>query len=57
MANIAAGERLIEYTGEVISWEEALARHPHDPTDPNHTFYFHLDDGHVIDDAFLHVDA
>jgi len=47
---IAAGETIIEYTGEIISWPEALDRHPHDPKDPNHTFYFSLDDGsHVID--------
>ena len=46
---IAAGERIIEYKGEVISWPEALRRHPHDPDDPNHTFYFHIDDKHVID--------
>jgi SET domain-containing protein len=46
---IAAGETIIEYTGEVISWKEALRRHPHDPDDPNHTFYFHIDDKHVID--------
>jgi uncharacterized protein len=46
---IAAGDVLIEYTGEIISWPEALRRHPHDPSDPNHTFYFHIDDAHVID--------
>jgi SET domain-containing protein len=47
---IAAGATIIEYTGEIISWPEALRRHPHDPQDPNHTFYFSLDDGsHVID--------
>ena len=47
---IAAGERIIEYKGEVIGWPEALRRHPHDADDPNHTFYFSLDDGtHVID--------
>ncbi len=46
---IAAGERILEYTGEIISWPEALRRHPHDPDDPNHTFYFHIDDKHVID--------
>jgi len=47
---IAQGQRIIEYTGEVIGWPEALRRHPHDPADPNHTFYFSLDDGtHVID--------
>jgi hypothetical protein len=47
---IAKGETLIEYTGEIIDWPEALRRHPHDPDDPHHTFYFHIDDGsHVID--------
>ena len=46
---LAEGEMLIEYGGEVISWKEALRRHPHDPADPNHTFYFHIDDKHVID--------
>ncbi|MBB2927051.1 SET domain-containing protein [Paraburkholderia silvatlantica] len=46
---IATGERLIEYKGERISWKEALRRHPHNPDEPNHTFYFALDDGDVID--------
>ncbi len=46
---IKAGEKVLEYKGEIITWEEALDRHPHDPEQPNHTFYFHLDDGHVID--------
>ena len=46
---IRAGEKVIEYTGEVITWKEALRRHPHDPAQPNHTFYFHIDDQHVID--------
>ncbi len=46
------GEVLIEYKGEVISWKEALRRHPHDPADPDHTFYFHIDDQHVIDAKF-----
>ena len=50
---IGAGERIIEYTGETITWPEALRRHPHDPSDPHHTFYFSLDDGsHVIDAKF-----
>lgn len=46
---IARDERIIEYTGEVIGWPEALRRHPHDPKDPNHTFYFSLEGGLVID--------
>ena len=49
VAPIAQGEQIIEYVGEVIDWPEALRRHPHDPDDPNHTFYFSLDDGRVID--------
>ena len=49
LADLAEGETLIEYIGEVISWKEALRRHPHDPKDPNHTFYFHMDEKHVID--------
>ena len=46
---IAADQTLIEYTGEVITWKEALRRHPHDPAQPDHTFYFHIEDGRVID--------
>lgn len=48
---LAAGETLFEYAGEVITWAEALRRHPHDPSQPDHTFYFHIDDQHVIDGA------
>lgn len=46
---IRKGETVLEYKGEIITWRQALKRHPHDPSQPNHTFYFHLDDGHVID--------
>ncbi|MBL0718273.1 SET domain-containing protein-lysine N-methyltransferase [Piscinibacter sp. Jin2] len=46
---IAAGDCIVEYKGEVIDWPEALRRHPHDPEQPNHTFYFHIDDRRVID--------
>jgi SET domain-containing protein len=47
--DIPKGEAIIEFVGEVIDWKEALRRHPHDPKDPNHTFYFHIDEDHVID--------
>ena len=49
LQDIAEGETIIEYVGEVISWEEAQERHPHDPNDPNHTFYFHVNEDKVID--------
>jgi SET domain-containing protein len=47
--DIAEGETIIEYVGEIIKWKEAQRRHPHDPNDPNHTFYFHIDEKRVID--------
>ncbi len=50
--DLAEGETLIEYVGEIITWDEALRRHPHDPADPNHTFYFHIDEERVIDAKF-----
>jgi uncharacterized protein len=50
--DLAEGETLIEYVGEIITWKEALRRHPHDPSDPNHTFYFHIDEKRVIDAKF-----
>ena len=52
LQDIAEGETLIEYVGEVISWDEAQDRHPHDPKDPNHTFYFHVNEDRVIDALF-----
>ena len=52
VTDFAQGETIIEYVGEIITWPEALRRHPHDPQDPNHTFYFHIDEGHVIDAKF-----
>jgi len=48
-AAFAKGERIIEYTGELIDWPEALRRHPHDPSQPDHTFYFHVGEDQVID--------
>jgi SET domain-containing protein len=49
LSDIAEGEVIIEYVGAIISWKEAQRRHPHNPADPNHTFYFHIDENRVID--------
>ncbi|HEY4957129.1 MAG TPA: SET domain-containing protein-lysine N-methyltransferase [Caldimonas sp.] len=49
LAPIAEGERILEYTGSLITWAQAKKLPPHNPDDPNHTFYFHIDDKHVID--------
>ncbi|MFT7775694.1 SET domain-containing protein [Roseateles sp.] len=57
VAPIAAGAEVIEYTGERITWEQAVERHPHDPSQPNHTFYFHIDGGLVIDALYGGNDA
>lgn len=46
---IKKGECVIEYVGEHIHWKEAIRRHPHDPSQPHHTFYFSLENGDVID--------
>ena len=54
---IAKGEIIIEYLGEVISWKKAQKRHPHDPSDPNHTFYFHVSKKNVIDALYGGNDA
>ena len=49
VCRIKKGETVLEYKGEIITWRQALKRHPHDPAQPNHTFFFHLTDAHVID--------
>ena len=49
--SIRKGTRIIEYTGERISWKEAQDLPPLDPNDPHHTFFFSLDDGRVINAA------
>ncbi|KAK54964.1 SET domain protein [Bordetella bronchiseptica MBORD675] len=46
---IPAGTRIIEYGGKRISAEEADRRHPTNPDDPFHTFFFSLSSGRVID--------
>ncbi len=49
LVDLAEGERVVQYKGELIDWQEALRRHPHDPSDPNHTFFFHINEERVID--------
>lgn len=54
---IPAGTRIIEYIGEKISGQEADRRHPTNPDDPFHTFFFMLSNGTVIDGAVNGNDA
>jgi SET domain-containing protein len=46
---IPRGERIIEYKGQRVTWDEAMKRPDSDPDDPAHTFLFELADGRVID--------
>jgi SET domain-containing protein len=46
---IARGERIIEYKGQRVTWDEAMKRPDSDPDDPAHTFLFEIEDGRVID--------
>jgi len=46
---IPAGTRIIEYQGQRITNDEADERHPANPDDPFHTFFFVLSSGKVID--------
>jgi uncharacterized protein len=50
-AAIPKDTTLIEYVGELVSWTKAQDRPPHNPDEPNHTFFFHIDDKQVIDAA------
>ena len=55
---IPAGTRLIEYTGERLTDDEADTRYPEDDTSGNHhTFLFSIADDIVIDAAFGGNDA
>jgi uncharacterized protein len=56
-ADIPKGTTLVEYVGEILTWAKAQKRHPHNPDEPNHTFFFHIDDKHVIDAAVGGNDA
>jgi hypothetical protein len=46
---IRKGTRIIEYTGERVSHEEADRRYEHRPVEDNHTFLFIVDARTVID--------
>lgn len=48
---IRRGERIGEYKGERISWEEADARYDDESQERHHTFLFEVDDDTVIDAA------
>ena len=48
---IAPGEQIVEYRGERISWDEALRRAGEKGGPINHTFFFSLADGRMIDGA------
>ncbi|MFM0077081.1 SET domain-containing protein-lysine N-methyltransferase [Paraburkholderia sediminicola] len=45
---LAAGERVLQYKGEITSWRNAVLRHQREGVD-GHTFLFGLSDGTVID--------
>ncbi|GAC1695727.1 MAG: SET domain-containing protein-lysine N-methyltransferase [Gemmatimonadaceae bacterium] len=48
---IRRGERIIEYTGQRLSWAQADRRYPDDATVDHHTFLFAIDDDIVVDAA------
>lgn len=49
--DIAAGERLIEYVGEIITPRQADERYPFDESKPHHTFLFSVNNRKIIDAA------
>jgi SET domain-containing protein len=49
LRRISAGECIIEYHGERVTWPEALRRASASGGPTNHTFYFSLADGRIID--------
>jgi len=46
---IRKGERIIEYAGRRITWATAKKMPDTDRENPNHTKFFELDDGKIID--------
>lgn len=49
--DISAGERLVEYVGEIITPGEADRRYPFDENGPHHTFLFSVNSRKIIDAA------
>ncbi len=47
--DIAPGERIIQYAGREITWDEAQARAAAQGGPHNHTFFFSLANGNVVD--------
>src|ERR1700731_2871660 len=51
LADIPLGVPILEYKGELVSWERAQRTHARSGAEDGHTFFFGLDDGRVIDGA------
>ena len=49
LRKIGAGQRIIEYTGERITVDESTRRAERKGGPVNHTFFFSLNDGRIID--------
>jgi SET domain-containing protein len=49
--DIPAGERLVEYVGEIITPSEADRRYPFDENEQQHTFLFSVNSRKIIDAA------
>ena len=47
--DLEAGERILTYAGELISWEAAQERTEKSEAEASHTFFFDLGNGSVID--------
>lgn len=47
--DLGADQPLLDYGGEIVDWEIAQARWEEADGDPDHTFFFDLGDGRVID--------
>ena len=57
IAPISSGTRLIEYTGELLTPQQADARYPDGKGDRHHTYLFAIDDDIVIDAAVVGNEA